>query len=49
MVNLIAKGNQNKKLYSTKRKIKKIQKSYVQKNMCFSHMKFKFKFEQNPN
>jgi hypothetical protein len=37
MVNVIAKGNQNKKLYSTKRKFEKIQKSYVQKNVFFTY------------
>jgi len=37
MVNVIAKVNQNKKLYSTKRKIEKIQKSYVQKNVFLTY------------
>jgi len=37
MVNVIAKGNQNKKLFFTKRKIMKIQKSYVQKNVFFTY------------
>jgi hypothetical protein len=37
MVNVISKGNQNKKLYSTKRKIKKIQKLCPKEYVFFTY------------
>jgi hypothetical protein len=48
MVNVIAKGNQRKKLFFQK-KNQEDTKKLCPKKMCFSHVKFKFKFKLNPN
>jgi hypothetical protein len=48
MVNVIAKVNFKKSSILPKEKSRKYKK-VMSKKMCFSHMKFKFKFKLNPN